>query len=151
MKQLLAVGLILGLTSCGWSQNLQPDSAAPVAMTVKNPLQGYQPLSLEEASRLGLGAYSLDSGDSEYGLYLLLDKQLQSAIRDDTVSLHVSIWNEGRFVASVPGFRHSNSPFLLQEGYQLQILINPQSGFMGLQPGTGYYLLLEPKEYLRAL
>ncbi len=152
LKPLLLLGLTLMAAACGWSHGLQPDSAELVAIAVKHPIQRHQQVSLAEARVWGLDAYSLDTGDGEYGLYLLLNQQLRDAIGNGSARLAVSFWQGQQLLLAMPSLDPAdNGPFLIQEGYYLKVLLDPQDGYMGLQPGTGYYLLLDPREHVRAL
>lgn len=151
MKQIFSLGLALMVAACGWNQHLQADDGAPVAIEVKHLIEQYQQVSLDQASQWGLDAYSLNTGEGEYGLYLLFNQQLRSAINDNRASLHISFWDDGQLLLSVPGFRLADGPFLIQEGYQLQVMLNPKDGYAGLEPGMGYYLILDPREHVKAI
>lgn len=153
MKQIFSLALVLAVAACGWNQRLQADDGAPIPaeLEVKHPLERYQQVSLAQASQWGLDGYSLDTGGGEYGLYLLFSQQLRSAIEDNRASLHLSFWNGGQLLFAVPGFSLADGPFLMQEGYQLQVMLNPKDGYAGLEPGTGYYVKLDPHEHVKAL
>lgn len=151
MKQLLSISLTLAIAACGWNQYLQADDGAPVAIAVKHPVERHQQVSLAESSKWGLDAYSLDTGGGEYGLYLELNEQLRDAIQNDNARLAVSFWQGEQLLLAMPGLRLDDGPFLIQEGYQLKVLLDPKGGYAGLEPGTGYYVMLDPREHVRAL
>lgn len=61
----------LPAAACGWNQHLQARDGAPADIEVKHPIERYQQVSLAQVSLWGLGAYALDTGGGESGLYLL--------------------------------------------------------------------------------
>lgn len=129
----------------------QADDGAPVAIEAKHPIEQYQQVRLDQALQWGLDVYSLDIGDGEYGLYLVFNQQLRSAIHDNRASLHISFWDDEQLLLPLPGFSLAEGPFLMQEGYQLQVMLNPKDGYAGLEPGKGYYLILDPRAHVKTI
>lgn len=91
----------------------------------------------------------MDAGGGEYGLYVALSEDLLNAIKDGRAGVHFSLWTrEGGFVLGLPPVNTEGGPFLLAEGFRLRVMLDPKSGYAGLESGTGYFALFDRDGYI---
>lgn len=121
-----------------------PDGA-PVQHAVKNPVERYESLSLEKLRSLGFNPKIIDMGGNEYGIYISRNDKIKKTISAGRIRIRFSLWDtKGNFVLALPSIADDASPFILTEGYRLQIALIPTAAYDDLVPGTSYLAILNP-------
>lgn len=143
---LAAIICAIGVTSC---QSTSTADGGPVPNAIKTPIQSFQEASVKELSTWGFNINATDLGEDQYGLYIHITQPASEAINKKKLEINFSLWSEdNQFVFAMPKIDFNHGPFLLIDGYTLRIVVNTTEETLGLLPGVGYTIDIDPADHI---
>lgn len=88
-------------------------------------------------------------GEGEYGIYVHARNPAVEEINAGRLNVNFSLWSaDGHFIFAMPTVSLNQGPFLLLDGYILRVIVNVKSKTLGLEPGIGYRVDIDPADHL---
>lgn len=151
MKSFLAA-FILSVNLSGCQFTSPQESAAdggPVPNAIEHPIQSYLEVSTHRLNMWGFSVEASDLGEGEYGIYVHARNPAVEEINAGRLNVNFSLWSaDGHFIFAIPTVSLNQGPFLLLDGYILRVIVNVTSKTLGLEPGIGYRVDIDPADHL---
>lgn len=127
----------------------RPADGGPVPNAIEHPIQSYQKVTVDQLNTWGFSVEATDLGEGEYGIYVRAQQPAIEEIDNGQLAVNFSLWSDDdQLVLAMPTVNMNQGPFLVLDGYILRIVINAAHDALGLRPGIGYRVDIDPADYL---